>query len=177
MFVCQQLENLTDKRYWSDYWRVVTLRVVLKPTTDRLVWERQGETRWKRLAGGLSGVQRARRDMTPGVAVIESARHGANVTQAQASKLTGLHAPVCMDYLRENWDSRLEPVLPPAKPKKAEPTPAQVAGAKSQKAENRIEAIDAKIARLERLRKKWEKRAKYYAGRAVKLQSANASAD
>lgn len=177
MFLCQQLENMTDKRYWPDYWRVVTLRVVLKPATDRLVWERRDTTDWKRLAGGVPGHERARRELTPGVAVIESARHGANVTQAQASKLTGLMAPVCMDYLRENWDSRPEPVLPPAKPKKAEPTPAQVAMGKSAKAEKRIEDIDKKIARLNTLKRKWEKRARYYASRAAKLDQPVASAD
>lgn len=176
MFVCQQLENMTDKRYYPDYWRVATLRVVLDPLTDRLKWDRVSTTEWKRLAGGLDGVARARRDMTPGVAEITSAVHGANVTQAQASKLTGLLAPVCMDYLRENWDATPEIVLPP-KPKKAEPTPAQVAMGKSAAAEKRVEQIDRKIRRLNTLKKKWEKKARYHAARAARLEQPVASAD
>lgn len=183
MYLCQYLEQNTDRRYRAD-WRVVTYKLVAVPgaksVTRAFMWERYSESRWwgpRRFGLYLivieTAEQRCRKhDLRSDIPEFTNVHHGQVLTARQAVKLTGVQNPMCFDFLSERDLNDPQVVPLPPKPTKPKPSKLELVRRKQQKAESRIEQIDRQIARLEDLRKKWARRQKYHAGRADSMSVA-----
>ena len=116
----------------------------------------------------LAARRHATRDFIGGVLVDDKVYEGQKLTRVQARKLTGIPAPMCLDFLMETELDHPTVVLMPKK-LKPQPTKLDVVTTKRQQAESRVDTIQRKITRLEKLLKKWQKKVGYCQRRADNL--------
>ena len=170
MFLCQQIEKQTDRRYRTDY-RAVWYKVAMNSKSE-LVWERYQSGKWRchllrfqqgtgRTICNLKAQERARRDFIDGVAEIKTAAHHKKVTPAEAAKLTGMAKYAAVDYLLEQDLDHPTVVKVPQK-LKTEPKKEDQYEQKYWHARTKVEKYEKKISRYQKLLAKWSRRAKLY---------------
>ena len=178
MYCCQAVDTVRRKAYHYDTetrYRVLYFKVVLN-AAGQPVWASDGYAGdWYTESAAKSTGGRK------GVLWNAGASHGRLVTMAEAERLTGLQAPAALDYLTEQVQEGDSPILQnyqkpkPVKPPKPEPVPPtadEIADGKAQRAEAKAAEYDRRIRRMEELRAKWAKKAKYHRSRAKKLREA-----
>lgn len=98
------LNELTDSRYHLGYWQLRYYRVAWKPD-GKLYWEYVRSGYFRRLNSDSRGrkVKRLLRKEAKknGFLVLSNVYHGAKVLMSQASVITNIMIPYCMDALME----------------------------------------------------------------------------
>ncbi len=105
MYLCQNFEQQTDRRYRRD-WRVVIFKVAWADgLKSKLKWVRYEQGHWQngssvQVGSYMIGLV----DKLPGIPVMKSVYHGKKVTSEEATRLTGIQPPMGLDFLMEVED-------------------------------------------------------------------------
>jgi hypothetical protein len=171
MYLCQQLEQMSDRRYRRD-WRVVWFKVVMLPDTT-LVWHRlssgkwRGSGYWGRQEDGatrrwIDGKGRAEKDLRENVPVWNKVFHGAKVTGKQAETLTNIRTPYGLDRLKEAGDELTMPELCNYVVKKEKPTKLDIARKRLENSQLKVDEYTKKLKRCEHFKRGWGHRVKRF---------------